>query len=119
MGMACPHLNANPAVATWHEKAQRCGFKFLVTQIVCQLTGGPQIYTGRPMDVAHKHLNISPAEWDTFMSLFNEVCKEFALPVEDVELLNVLLISMEDDCVIHPGERVPQNPGPARPGGAS
>merc|ERR1719355_70357 len=33
--------------------------------------------------------------------------------------LNVLMISMEDDCVIHPGERVPANPSPARPRGGS
>ena len=29
--MADPILNANNAVATWHQRAQRCGFKFLVT----------------------------------------------------------------------------------------
>ena len=48
--MADPILNANDAVATWHQRAQRCGFKFLVTQLVCYLAGGPQRYTGRPMD---------------------------------------------------------------------
>merc|ERR1719160_2421939 len=57
--MADPLLNGNAAVATWHETAQRPGFKFLVVQIVCNLTGGPQVYTGRPMHEAHKHLNIS------------------------------------------------------------
>ena len=60
--MADPTLNANDAVATWHQRAQRCGFKFLVTQVCGYLTGGPQRYTGQPMEVAHKHLGISPAE---------------------------------------------------------
>ena len=60
--MADNLLNANPMVARWHASAQRPGFKFLVVQIVCSLTGGPQTYTGRPMDQAHKHLNISEAE---------------------------------------------------------
>ena len=41
--MADPILNANDAVATWHERAQRCGFKFLVTQLMGYLCGGPQI----------------------------------------------------------------------------
>merc|ERR1712110_430862 len=36
--MANPVLNANEAVATWHGKAQRCGFKFLVTQLMGNLT---------------------------------------------------------------------------------
>lgn len=60
--MADDFLNANAKVARWHASAQRPGFKFLVVQIVCSLTGGPQQYTGRAMDEAHKHLNISERE---------------------------------------------------------
>ena len=61
--MADPTLNANGRVARWHESAQRCGFKFLVTQLMGYLTGGPQVYTGRDMASSHKHLNISEEEW--------------------------------------------------------
>jgi len=117
--MADDTLNANTAVRTWHEKAQRCGFKFLVVQIVGNLTGGPQRYTGRPMDVAHKHLNISLEEWEVFMELFNEVCGEFNLAPDQQDDLNALMISMMDDCVVFPGEVAPPNPGPARPSGNS
>jgi hemoglobin len=117
--MADPTLNANPAVATWHAKAQRCGFKFLVVQIMGQLTGGPQQYTGRPMDEAHKHLNISGDEWQCFMDIFNNVCEEFQLSDELTGDLNALMYSMEWDCVVQPGERVPANPGPAQPRGNS
>lgn len=115
--MADYTLNANAMVTRWHESAQRPGFKFLVVQIVCNLTGGPQRYTGRPMDEAHKHLNISEAEWGVFMGLFNEVCGEFGLPAEDQDDLNALMISMEDECVVYPGERPRRDPGPWRPGG--
>jgi hypothetical protein len=38
--MADGTLNANAAVATWHQRAQRCGFKFLVTQLMGYLCGG-------------------------------------------------------------------------------
>jgi len=117
--MADPTLNANEAVTTWHAKAQRCGFKFLVVQIIGQLTGGPQRYTGRPMDTAHKHLNISGAEWDQFMDIFNSVCEEFGLSDDLVMDLQCLMISMEEDCVVQSGERVPPNPGPYRPQGNS
>jgi len=85
MWMADNLLNANQKVTTWHQKAQRCGFKFLVVQIVGNLTGGPQVYTGRPMDVAHKHLNISEDEWCCFMEIFNGVCTEFGLAASDVD----------------------------------
>eukprot|EP00933_Yihiella_yeosuensis_P067086 TRINITY_DN716_c0_g1_i1.p1 TRINITY_DN716_c0_g1~~TRINITY_DN716_c0_g1_i1.p1 ORF type:complete len:961 (+),score=185.41 TRINITY_DN716_c0_g1_i1:56-2884(+) len=117
--MADSLLNNNAAVATWHETAQRPGFKFLVVQIVCNLTGGPQIYTGRPMDEAHKHLNISENEWEKFMELFNAVCDEFSLPGDIVGDLNALMISMEMDCVVYPGETAPPNPGRAVPKGNS
>lgn len=119
MWMADPILNANQAVTTWHQKAQRCGFKFLVVQIVCNLTGGPQRYTGRPIDEAHKHLNISEDEWGAFMQIFNEVCAEFGLPDEVVGDLNALMISMEMDCVVYPGETAPPAPRPFLPPGGS
>ena len=61
--MADPTLNANDRVATWHQRAQRCGFKFLVTQLMGYLCGGPQVYTGLDMAASHKHLAISEEEW--------------------------------------------------------
>jgi truncated hemoglobin YjbI len=112
--MADASLNANQAVTVWHESAQRPGFKALLVQIVCNLTGGPQQYTGRPMDEAHKYMNITPTEWDKFMEIFNGVCASFNMPDEVVGDLNALLISMEDDCVCQPGEQPPPPPGPRR-----
>jgi hemoglobin len=111
--MADGTLNANAAIATWHEKAQRCGFKFLVTQLMGFLSGGPQRYTGRSMAAAHKHLGILSTEWNSFMQIFQEVCAEFNLPGNDAGDLVAILQSMEDDCVVRTGEAVPPNPGPA------
>merc|ERR1719326_1013667 len=74
--MADPVLNANKAVATWHQRAQRCGFKFLVTQLMGCLTGGPQVYTGRDMATSHKHLDISEEEWGSFIDGLHDVCDE-------------------------------------------
>merc|ERR1711881_812101 len=66
--MEDPALNANAAVAKWHESQQKFGFKFLVTQLLGYLTGGPQRYTGQPMEVAHKHLAITNVQWNGFMA---------------------------------------------------
>ena len=109
--MADATLSANAAVATWHERAQRCGFKFLITQLMCYLTGGPQRYTGRSMVQAHKHLNISCIEWRSFMKVFGSVCSELGLPALDAEDLAAILDSLEEECVVHHGEQVPPNPG--------
>merc|ERR1719317_1094437 len=99
--MADATLNANAGVATWHDRAQRCRFKFLVTQLMGLLAGGPQRYTGMSMADAHKHLNIVPTEWGCFMEVFHEVCSEFGLPQTDVDDLASILKSMEPDCVVH------------------
>merc|ERR1719262_264898 len=94
-----PTLNANKAVETWHKRAQRCGFKFLVTQLIGYLTGGPQRYTGKSMALSHKHLAITAREWDAFMAAFYSVTEEFDLPTSDVEDLQAVLFSMRDDCI--------------------
>jgi hemoglobin len=116
--MANPVLNANEAVATWHGKAQRCGFKFLVTQLMGNLTGGPQTYTGRDMATAHKHLNIDSEQWASFMDDMGEVCSEFGLPRDDVKDLTTIVTSMMDDCVVSDGAP-PADPGKACPPGDS
>merc|ERR1712176_34219 len=66
--MANPVLNANASVAKWHESQQKFGFKFLVTQLLGYLTGGPQRYTGVSMEAAHKHLAITAVQWDSFIA---------------------------------------------------
>ena len=62
--MVDPRLNANPAVDEAHHRVSKAGFKYLVTEMVCWATGGPQKYTGRSMYDSHVHLNISDQEWE-------------------------------------------------------
>lgn len=112
-------LNANPLVATWHQRLQRCGFKFLVSQFMCAYTDGPQTYTGRSMRDAHKHLNISGDEWTKFMELFGEVCKETNFDQVTIEEVVTWVESFRSDCVVEPGEEVPANPGHPGPAGDS
>src|SRR2546426_2526662 len=65
--MTDSRLNANPAVDEAHHKVPPAGFKYLVTEMLCQASGGPQRYTGRPMLDSHRELKITPKEWDAFM----------------------------------------------------
>ena len=56
--------NANPKVAEFHAQLGHAGFKFLVTAWSIQECGGPQIYTGKDMREAHKHLSVTAREFD-------------------------------------------------------
>src|SRR5215813_4111755 len=65
-----PRLNANPKVDEAHHRVSRAGFKYLVTEMVCWATGGPQQYTGKTMFDSHAHLGITPEEWQVFLADF-------------------------------------------------
>src|ERR671930_1209824 len=75
-----PRLNANPKVDEAHHRVSRAGFKYLVTEMVCWASGGPQRYTGRSMSDSHRHLKITPAEWDAFMDDFRQTLDKFNVP---------------------------------------
>src|SRR6188474_1124295 len=68
--MVNPVLNANPAVDEAHHRVSPPGFKYLVTELVGQATGGPQKYSGKTMGDSHKHLRITEAEWQSFLGDF-------------------------------------------------
>jgi hemoglobin len=65
--MVDPRLNANPRVDEAHHRVPPAGFKYLVTEMVCWATGGPQKYTGRSMKDSHQNLMITAAEWEAFL----------------------------------------------------
>jgi hemoglobin len=109
--MANPTLNGNAKVARWHESQQKFGFKFLVTQIMGYLTGGPQRYTGRPMDEAHKHLGITGHHWTAFMADAAQVFREFNLDTDTQQELCGILSTYQSSCVLAPGEQAPADPG--------
>ena len=112
--MAYKTLNSNAMVARWHQSAQRPGFKFLVVQIVCSLTGGPQAYTGRPMDEAHMHLGISTAEWRRFIAIAHETFEVHKVPAAARRELIEIIEGFEHQCVLPPGRAAPPDPGMPR-----
>ena len=66
--MVDPRLNANPLVDEAHHRVPPAGFKYLVTEMVCWATGGPQKYSGKSMADSHAHLKIVAEEWEAFLS---------------------------------------------------
>src|SRR5437762_5520571 len=81
--MADPRLNANPLVDDAHHKVPPAGFKYLVTEMLCWAAGGPQKYTGKDMESSHRHLRITPGEWDAFMDDVAQTLDKFAVPAAE------------------------------------
>jgi hemoglobin len=86
-----PRLNANPKVNEAHHRVSRAGFKYLVTEQVCEATGGPQRYTGKSMSDSHAHLDITEQGWQAFLDDFRRTLDKFQVPeAERAELLAIV-----------------------------
>ncbi|MCU0552381.1 MAG: group 1 truncated hemoglobin [Leptolyngbya sp. Prado105] len=97
-----PALNANPLVDEAHHRVSRSGFKYLVTEMMCWATGGPQQYSGRSMSASHSHLKITPAEWDAFMADFHQSFDKFNVPDQERAEVEAIILSTRKDIVIEP-----------------
>ena len=94
-----PRLNANPKVDEAHHRVSRAGFKYLVTEMVCWATGGPQRYTGRSMADSHAHLDITEQEWQVFLANFQACLDSFAVPAAEQGELFAIVESTKADIV--------------------
>ena len=100
--MVDPRLNANPLVDEAHHRVPPAGFKYLVTEMVCWATGGPQEYTGKSMAESHSHLKITSSEWESFVDDFQQTLDKFAVPAEEQAELKTILNSTRADIVFDP-----------------
>ncbi len=98
--MTDPRLNANPLVDEAHHRVPPAGFKYLVTEMVCWATGGPQKYTGKSMADSHAHLKITSTEWEAFLDDFQQTLDKFAVPAAEQAELKAIVNSTRADIVI-------------------
>src|SRR5271167_4872049 len=101
--MTDPRLNANPLVDEAHHRVPPAGFKYLVTEMVCWATGGPQKYTGKSMAESHQHLKITSAEWEAFLDDFQETLDKFGVPASEQAELKAIVDSTRSDIVVDSG----------------
>lgn len=95
-----PRLNANPKVDEAHHRVSKAGFKYLVTEQVCEATGGPQRYTGRSMYDSHVALNITEAEWQAFLDDLKQTFDQFNVPAQERSELFAIVESTKKDIVV-------------------
>jgi hemoglobin len=106
--MVDPRLNANPRVDEAHHRVSPPGFKYLVTEMLCWATGGPQHYSGRSMEESHQHLLITPAEWEAFMDDFQRTLDKFQVPPPEQDELKAIVESTRDAIVVAPSHEGPE-----------
>jgi len=95
-------LNSNPAIKEARDRVPKAGLKYRVTELVCQVTGGPQKYTGRSMKDSHKHLNITEKEWDVMVADFKVTLNKFKVPTKEQEELIGIVATTKADIVMAP-----------------
>lgn len=98
--MADPRLNANPMVDEAHHRVTPQGFKYLVTEMVCWATGGPQTYSGRSMGDSHGHLMITNQEWQAFADDFQQTLEKFQVPQQEQAELKAIVESTRPQIVV-------------------
>jgi hemoglobin len=98
--MTDPRLNANPQVNEAHHRVPPPGFKYLVTEMVCWASGGPQKYTGKSMVESHADLKITAKEWDAFLDDLQQTLDKFAVPAEEQTELKTIVNSTRSDIVV-------------------
>jgi len=79
----------NPQLQEWHTNnlGRLPGLKFMRTQWVCEVAGGPQVYsatkpggTSLGLEEAHRELKISPAEFDEVAAELGRTLDAFKVP---------------------------------------
>lgn len=98
--MADSRLEANPRVKEASDRISKPGFKYLVTEMTCWATGGPQTYTGRSMGESHRHLMITDAEWEWFMDDFRQTLDACNVREQERAELNAMFESSKAAIVV-------------------
>jgi hemoglobin len=83
-----------------HHRVTPPGFKYLVTEMVCWASGGPQKYSGRSMADSHAHLKVTGDEWNAFLDDFQQTLDKFAVPAEEQAELKAIVNSTRSDIVV-------------------
>jgi len=85
VALVFPRVAKHPELAHMfrgHGKdSQQRQFQFVV-ELICQRTGGPCAYVGRPMPAVHDGLGITEGNWMTFMKIITDGINEKRYPAD-------------------------------------
>lgn len=84
---------------THYTEAQFKAIRRHVVEFLCQITGGPCVYTGRDMKTTHRGLGITDDDWVTAADLLTAALDKYRVPApEQVEFMRIVT-SLKGDIV--------------------
>jgi hemoglobin len=90
---------ADPRLQPRMSKLNGARCEALLTDLLCEATGGPCKYTGRDMKTAHTGHKVTEAEWQGFAESLMKVFDRFNVPAREREDLLKLIVPMKADIV--------------------
>lgn len=106
-----PKITANENIVAAIKKNNKPGLKYLITEMLCEASGGPQKYSGKKMNEAHQGLNISETEWQATIVELIKSLNKFSVPEKERNELLKIVSSTKSDIVI---EKKPEaSPAPS------
>lgn len=93
-------LNKNPAINAGRKSSPAPYLKFQVSQLICELSGGPCKYAGKAMKESHAHLNISEKEWGVMAKEFQKSLDKFKVPATEQKDLFDMVGKTKADIVV-------------------
>jgi hemoglobin len=95
-------LNKNSAINAGRKNSPAPYLKFQVSQLVCEVTGGPCKYTGKGMKESHAQLNISEKEWGIMAGQFQKSLDKFKVAAAEQKELFDIVGKTKSDIVTRP-----------------
>ena len=101
-----PRLVGDPELGRFfagHGTDSKMRIRQLVVDLMCQLTGGPCVYIGRPLKSVHAGLGISDSNWQAAMNHFSATLEKLKVGQKEQGELLAILASAKSDIVEAPG----------------
>ena len=71
----------------------------LLVNFLCNVTGGPMVYTGRDMKISHKGMGIDQKDWTAFITHVHATLDHFGMAGENREAVVSFVESTKGDIV--------------------
>ncbi len=93
------NVAADPVINRRFSGVDIPALKKLVFEHLCESAGGPCHYTGRPMSVAHRGMEITPAEFAAMNEDMRQALQSLKVSQREIDEVMALLVAQRDQVV--------------------